>query len=203
MKLSEFTASHFAASVAALLVSYGSSAVIVYQAAQSFGATPEQMNSWFTSLGLCCGILTLWFSIKSKVPVMFAWCTPGAALMIGMSGISLPQAVAAFMCAGGLMLLVSASGWFDRLVRLIPATLASAMLAGILINFGSRVFVSMQTQTLLVALMLATYLLVRIRLPRYSILLMLAVGFLYTATAGLLQTDKLAAAAPALQWVGP
>lgn len=203
MKLSEFTASHFAAAVAALLVSYGSSAVIVYQAAQSFGATPEQMNSWFTSLGLCCGILTLWFSIKSKVPVMFAWCTPGAALMIGMSGISLPQAVAAFMCAGGLMLLVSASGWFDRLVRLIPATLASAMLAGILINFGSRVFVSMQTQTLLVALMLSTYLLVRIRLPRYSILLMLAVGFLYTAAAGLLQTDKLAAAAPALQWVGP
>ena len=144
MKLSEFTASHFAAAVAALLVSYGSSAVIVYQAAQSFGATPDQMNSWFTSLGLGCGLLTLWFSIRLKMPVMFAWCTPGAALMIGMSGISLPQAVAAFMFAAGLMLLVSASGWFDRLAKMIPTTLASAMLAGILINFGSRVFVSMQ-----------------------------------------------------------
>ncbi len=203
MKLSEFTASHFAAAVAALLVSYGSSAVIVYQAAQSFGATPEQMNSWFTSLGLGCGLLTLWFSIRLKMPVMFAWCTPGAALMIGMSGISLPQAVAAFMFAACLMLLVSASGWFDRLAKMIPTTLASAMLAGILINFGSRVFVSMQAQTLMVALMLITYLLVRIRLPRYSILLMLAVGLVYTVAAGLLKTEHLVLVAPALQWVNP
>ena len=134
---------------------------------------------------------------------MMAWCTPGAALMAGMSGISLNEAVAGFIFAGGLMLLVSAAGWFDRLVRLIPASLAAAMLAGILINFGSRVFTAMQGQTVLVLLMLSTYLLSKIRMPRYSILLMLLVGFGYAAAVGLLDWSRLQWRAPHLEWVSP
>ena len=53
------------------------------------------------------------------------------------------EAVGVFLFAAALMLLVSASGFFGRLVALIPKTLAAAMLAGILMNFGSKVFVSM------------------------------------------------------------
>ena len=111
-----FSPAHFAAAVAALLVSYGSSAVIIFQAAQAFGATDAQITSWFTIIGLVCGVLTLGLSVRYKAPVMMAWCTPGAALMAGMSGISLNEAVAGFIFAGGLMLLVSAAGWFDRLL---------------------------------------------------------------------------------------
>ena len=198
-----FSPAHFAAAVAALLVSYGSSAVIIFQAAQAFGATDAQITSWFTIIGLVCGVLTLGLSVRYKAPVMMAWCTPGAALMAGMSGISLNEAVAGFIFAGGLMLLVSAAGWFDRLVRLIPASLAAAMLAGILINFGSRVFTAMQGQTVLVLLMLSTYLLSKIRMPRYSILLMLLVGFGYAAAAGLLDWSRLQWNAPYLEWVSP
>lgn len=70
-----FFPAHFAA-VAALLVSYGSSAVIIFQAAQAFGATDAQITSWFTIIGLVCGVLTLGLSVRYKAPVM-AWCTPG------------------------------------------------------------------------------------------------------------------------------
>ena len=52
-----FSPAHFAAAVAALLVSYGSSAVIIFQAAQAFGATDAQITSWFTIIGLVCGVL--------------------------------------------------------------------------------------------------------------------------------------------------
>lgn len=200
---SAFSSAHIAAALAATLVAYGSSAVIVFQAARAFGSTPEEINSWFTALGLACGLLTLYLSLRYQEPLMVAWSTPGAALMVGAGGIPLSEAVGAFLFAGGLMLLVSATGFFGRLVALIPKTLAAAMLAGILINFGSRVFVSMQSQTALVGLMLATYLLGKIRFPRYSILLMLAAGFTYAYAAGLLRMDGLAWQAPTLQWLAP
>lgn len=201
--VSIFSPSYFAAAIAAVLVSYGSSAVIIFQAAQALGASGSQIVSWFTAIALACGVLTLTLSLRYRVPVMIAWCTPGAAVMAGLSGISLPHAVTGFIFAGALMWLVSASGWFDRLVRLVPPTLASAMLAGILMNFGSRVFTAMQGQTILVLLMLAVYLLAKIRMPRYSILLMLLVGFGYAAWQGMINTRMLQWQPPVLEWVTP
>lgn len=198
-----FSASHFAAALAAVLVSYGSSAVIIFQAAQAFGANDVQTASWFTGLGIACGVLTVYLSVRYRAPVMIAWCTPGAAMMVGLSGVSLAQGVAAFMFAAALLVLSALTGFFDRLVRLIPPSLAAAMLAGILINFGSRVFVSVQTQAVLVGLMLAVYLLCQIRCPRYGVLLMLIAGVGYAWAAGLIDTAAIHAAAPVLVWVQP
>lgn len=202
-RFSDFSAAHLSAALAALLVSYGSAAVIIYQAAIAFGASQSQIVSWFTSLSLVCGLLTVVLSIRYKAPVMIAWCTPGAAVLAGVSGIPMADAVAGFMVAAAAMWLVSATGWFDRLVRMIPASLVAAMLAGILINFGSKVFAAMEHQTVLVLMMLAVFFLSKIRLPRYGILLMLVTGFGYAAWAGLLHTDKLVWQNPALEWVWP
>lgn len=197
------SASHFAAALAALLVSYGSSAVIVYQAALSFNSTPAQINSWFTSLSIACGLLTLIFSVKYKAPVMIVWSTPGAALMVGMQGIPLSDAVGAFIFTGLLMFFFALTGLFKHLSAMIPKTLACAMLAGILINFGSKVFVSMEQQTLLVSLMLVTYLLSKIRFARYSLLFMLVVGFSCSYFLDLLHLEKLHWEAPQLVWLDP
>ncbi len=198
-----FSASHFAAALTAILVSYGSAAVIIYQAASSFGATPSQISSWFTSLSLACGVLTLFLSLRYKTPIMVAWCTPGAALMVGMQGIQLPDATAAFVFAAALMFFFSITGLFNRLAALIPKTLASAMLAGILINFGSKVFVAMEEQTLLVALILITFLLSKIRFARYSLLFMLIIGFTTAYHLDLLKLEQLTWSPPQLVWVTP
>ncbi|MDO4696915.1 MAG: benzoate/H(+) symporter BenE family transporter [Neisseria sp.] len=202
MKL-PFASSHLSAAVAALLVSYGSSAVIIFQAAKAFGATDTQVVSWFTVIGLVCAVLTVVLSLRYRAPVMMAWCTPGAAMMVSLTGIPLSDAVAAFMFAGGMMFFASASGFFDRLVGLIPPTLASAMLAGILVNFGSRVFAAMNVQTALVLLMLAVYLLVKIRWQGYSILWMLCVALVYGTFAGLLDWSAVRLMPPVLEWVSP
>lgn len=198
-----FAVSHFTAAIAAVLVSYGSAAVIIYQAAQAFGASDVQITSWFTSLGLVCGILSILLSYHYRSPIMISWCTPGAAMMVGLTGVSLSQGVAAFIFAGTLMFIVTATGLFERLVKLIPSTLASAMLAGILINFGSRVFASMQTQTILVGLMLLVYLLSQIRLPRYVILLMLLIGSFSAWVLGEVRVELIHFALPSLTWVTP
>lgn len=196
-------ANHFSAALATLFVSYGSSAVIIFQAAQSFGATATQTASWFTALGLVCGLLTVALSLRHRTPVIIAWCTPGAAMLAGSQGSSMAEAVGAFVFAALLMLALALSGGFDRLVRHIPPTLAAAMLAGILINFGSGIFVGMQHQTLLIGLMLTVYLSAKIRTPRYAVLFMLAAGLGYATVGGLVDWTRFQAAPPHLEWVAP
>jgi benzoate membrane transport protein len=44
------------AGLVAVLVGYTSSVVIVFQAAQALGATPEQLTSWMWALGIGMGL---------------------------------------------------------------------------------------------------------------------------------------------------
>ncbi|QEY25257.1 benzoate/H(+) symporter BenE family transporter [Neisseria zalophi] len=203
LKLSDFSASHFSAAVSAILVSYVSAAAIIYQAALTLGASPTQIISWFTVMALACGLLTMILSIRYRMPVMVAWCTPGAAILAGMTGMPLAHAISGFIAASALMWLISAFGWFDRLVRMIPTPLVAAMLAGILLNFGSQVFGAMEYQPLLIFFMLVVFFLSKIRLPGYSVMLMLLAGVVYATWAGLFDWSQLEWRNPTLEWVQP
>lgn len=55
----KFSSAHLAAALASILVGYGSGAVITYQAALAFAATPLQIASWFTAIAVCGEALTL------------------------------------------------------------------------------------------------------------------------------------------------
>jgi predicted benzoate:H+ symporter BenE len=67
------------------------------------------------------------------------------------------------------------------LVKKIPASLAAALLAGILFKIGSEIFVAAQHRTALVLGMFFTYLVVKRLSPRYAVLATLLVG---TALSG-------------------
>ncbi len=161
----------------AVLVGYTGSAVIVFQAAQAAGASSEQVVSWMMVLGLGMGVLSIGLSLYYRMPIIVAWSTPGAALLAtSLEGVTLAQAVGAFLFSAALITLVGVTGWFARIMDRIPLSLAAAMLAGILFQFGVEVFVSMQSQFALVFAMFAVYLASRRLLPRYAILLVLVAG---------------------------
>ena len=71
-------------------------------------------------------------SWRTRVPVVLAWSTPGAALIAASSGITMAQAVGAFVVAGALIALTGALRPLGRLVAQIPDAIAAAMLAGVL-----------------------------------------------------------------------
>ena len=54
----DLSLSAFTAGFVAVLVGFTSSVAIVFQAAQAFGATPEQITSWMWALGLGMGLTT-------------------------------------------------------------------------------------------------------------------------------------------------
>ncbi|UXY15624.1 benzoate/H(+) symporter BenE family transporter [Chitiniphilus purpureus] len=168
-----------------VLVGFTSSAVIVFQAAQALGATQAEAASWMWALGLAMGVSCIALSLRYRVPVVTAWSTPGAALLVtGVAGVSMAEAVGAFIVSGLLITLAGFSGWFERAMARIPLAIASAMLAGVLLRFGMAAFTGLQTQLTLVAGMLVVYLAMRRWQPRYAIPLVLLAGSLIAAWQG-------------------
>jgi benzoate membrane transport protein len=169
----------------AVLVGFTSSVVIVFQAAAALGATAAQTASWIWALGLGMGLTSLGMSFWYRQPVLTAWSTPGAALLVTAgAGVPMEQAVGAFMVCALLITLAGASGWFERVMNRIPQALAAALLAGVLARFAFDAFAAARSQLLLVGLMFAAYLLGRRLWPRYAVPSVLLVGGVLAAAQG-------------------
>ncbi len=168
----------------AVLVGYTSSVAIVFQAAQALGATPAQTASWMWALGLAMGISCIGLSLHYRLPVLTAWCTPGAALLAATQGVSLPQATGAFIVCALLIMLVGATGWFERVMDKVPMAVAAALLAGVLTRFGLDAVLAVRTAPALVLMMVAAFLAGRRWWPRYAVPGVLLAGVVVAALQG-------------------
>ncbi|MGB3288092.1 MAG: benzoate/H(+) symporter BenE family transporter [Burkholderiaceae bacterium] len=187
-----FRISHISAGFIAVLVGYTSSVAIIFQAANAAGASPAELNSWMWALGIGMGASCIGLSLRYRHPVLTAWSTPGAALLVtSLSGLSMSQAIGVFLFSSLLITISGITGWFQKIMQYVPRHIAAAMLAGILIRFGMDLFTAMQSQWLMVGLMFLAFLLGRIWVPRYTVPLALAVGMLCAGSLGLLHLETL------------
>ena len=183
----DLSLSAFTAGFVAVLVGFTSSVAIVFQAAQAFQATPAQITSWMWALGLGMGLCSLVPSLLLRKPVMVAWSTPGAAVLAsaGLSGgFSMAEAVGAFMVCAVLITLAGVTRWFERVMNRIPTEIAAALLAGVLARFGMQAFAAAETALPLVLLMLGAYLVARRLIPRYAVVITLALAIAFVALRG-------------------
>ena len=186
--LASLSLSAVVAGFVAVLVGFTSSVVIVFQAAAALGATAAQTASWIWALGLGMGLTSLGLSLWYRQPVLTAWSTPGAALLVTAgAGVPMAEAVGAFMVCAVLITLAGATGWFARIMGRIPQALAAALLAGVLARFAFDAFASMQREFTLVAVMFAAYLFGRRWWPRYAVPSVLLAGLLVAGAKGQLQ----------------
>ena len=183
----DLSLSAFTAGFVAVLVGFTSSVAIVFQAAQAFQATPAQITSWMWALGLGMGLCSLVPSLLLRKPVMVAWSTPGAAVLASAGlagGFSMAEAVGAFMVCAALITLAGVTGWFERVMNRIPMEIAAALLAGVLARFGMQAFAAAETALPLVLLMLGAYLVARRLIPRYAVVITLALAIAFVALRG-------------------
>ena len=191
-----------------VLVGFASSAVIVFQAAQTAGATAAEISSWLFALGLGMGVTTIGLSLYYRNPIVTAWSTPGAALLItSLIGVPMAEAIGAFLFCALLITLCGVTGWFERIMDRVPQSLASGMLAGVLLHFGMDVFVSMQAQFVLAFSMFTGYIVCKRWVPRYAIVIVLVSGMTIAWIQGLLHFDRFEVAvatpiftAPVFSW---
>lgn len=188
----------------AMLTGYSSSVVLMIQAGQAAGLTPEQIASWIWALSIGMAICTLALSLRYRMPLVVVWSTPGAALLItSLPGVTYSEAIGAFMVCGALLLFSGISGTVARLMRWLPASLAAALLAGILFRIASQMFEGTSEHTALILMMLASYLLGKRWLARYAVLLALATGTLVAWLAGMLDMPEVTWALTAPVWTTP
>ena len=168
----------------AVLVGYTSSVAIVFQAAQALGATPAQTASWMWALGLAMGVSCIGLSLHYRLPVLTAWCTPGAALLAATQGVSLAEATGAFVVCALLIIVAGLTGWFERVMDKLPQAVAAALLAGVLTRFGLDAVLQVRTAPGLVLVMVAAFLAGRRWWPRYAVPGVLAAGMAVAALQG-------------------
>jgi benzoate membrane transport protein len=186
------TFSHISAGFIAVLVGYSASAAIVFQAAHAAGASTAEIASWLWALGIGMAVSCIGLSLWSRAPILTAWSTPGAALLAtSLVGVSMADAMGAFIFASGLIAIVGLSGWFDHLMRHVPKPLAGAMLSGILLKFGIDLFGQLPHQANLLGPMLVVFLLARRYLPRYAVAITFIAGMLLAFAQGAMHTEVL------------
>ena len=120
----------------AAIVGYASTFTLVLAALTASGASPQQAGSGLMSVCIAIGILNIVVSARLRVPVSFAWTTPGVAflLTVGEPVGGFPAVSGAFLVAAGLILLTGLINPLARLMAAIPAPIANAMLAGMLLT---------------------------------------------------------------------
>ncbi len=204
MSKSWLSPSLLSAGLVAVLVGYSSSAPIVFEAARAAGASPAEVASWLWALGLGMGVTCIGLSLATRTPVLTAWSTPGAALLAtSLHGVTMAQAVGAFVFAGAATALVGFSGTFERLMRRVPSSLASAMLAGVLLQFGIDLFGLLDGHRALVGSMLVAFVLARRFVPRYAVPLTLAAGVALSTAGGQLHLGTVALRLAQPLWTWP
>ncbi|WP_137886877.1 benzoate/H(+) symporter BenE family transporter [Pseudomonas sp. 2FE] len=185
--LADSSPSAVVAGFIAMMTGYTSSLVLMFQAGQAAGLSSGQISSWIWALSIGMAICSIGLSLRYRTPVTVAWSTPGAALLItSLSGVSYGEAIGAYITCALLVTLCGLTGSFERLVKRLPASLAAALLAGILFKIGSEIFVAAQHRTGLVLGMFFTYLLIKRLQPRYAVLAALLVGTALSGALGLL-----------------
>jgi benzoate membrane transport protein len=188
----------------AVLVGFSSSVAIVLQAAQAAGTTPAQAASWIFALSIAMGVSSMGLSWWSRMPVLTAWSTPGAALLVtSLPGVPLAEAIGAFMVCGVMITAIGLSGAFEAWVGRLPIGIAAAMLAGVLLRFGIDIAEGAKLDPLLVIGMALAFFLGKRWLSRYAVPLTLLVGLGLAAGFGQLDFSRLQWALTVPQWVSP
>ncbi|QKC80595.1 benzoate/H(+) symporter BenE family transporter [Mesorhizobium sp. NZP2077] len=178
----------------AAIVGFGGTLAIVIAAAHAVGATQIQTASWVTTICLAMAIESLWLSWRTKMPVITAWSTPGLALMAASTGFSIGEAIAAFIVTAILLIATGLFRPLTQLISRIPPSVASGMLAGIVVTFVLNAVKTIPVDPWLILPLIAVFFVIRLFNPALSVLAVLIGGGLaafLTGRVGGLPTPEL------------
>lgn len=188
----DFSVSAFIAGLITVLVSLTGPVAIIIQAAKAGGLSQMQLTSWIWAMSITSGACGLWLSLRYRTPIVCAFSTGGAALLIdALPNYSYNDLVGAYIFAALLVVLLGVSGLFSRLMQHIPRSIVSGMLAGILFVFGAHLFVSLQQAPTLVLPIILAYLVIKRIIARYAVLAALLTGIVVCVVLGQLNTQVL------------
>ncbi|MAY15511.1 MAG: benzoate transporter [Oceanospirillaceae bacterium] len=187
------------AGLISVIVNYGGTFILVFQAAKVAGLSPELTASWVWSISIGVGVTGIILSWVSREPIITAWSTPAAAFLVtALASTPYAEAVGAYLISAAAFVVLGLSGWFERVIRLIPPGVAAGLLAGILLQFGIGAFGGMSIDPLLAGLLIVAYVALKRFTARYAV-----VGILVLGLAFLLIQDRVDLSGLSLKLAAP
>ncbi|AOZ09885.1 benzoate/H(+) symporter BenE family transporter [Cupriavidus malaysiensis] len=187
------------AGLVSVIVNYGGTFILVFQAAKAAGLGPELTASWVWSVSLGVGVTGLILSWVAREPVITAWSTPAAAFLVtALATTPYAEAVGAYLISAAAFVLLGLTGCFERVIRLIPPGVAAGLLAGILLQFGIGAFGGMSVDPLLAGMLIVAYTVLKRFTARYAV-----VGILVLGLAFLLIQDRVGLSGLTLKFAAP
>ena len=187
------------AGLVSVIVNYGGTFILVFQAAKVAGLSPELTASCVWSISIGVGVTGIVLSWTAREPIITAWSTPAAAFLItALATTPYAEAVGAYLLSAAAFVALGLSGYFEKAIRLIPPGIAAGLLAGILLQFGIGAFGGMSIDPVLAGLLIMAYLVLKRFTARYAV-----VGILVLGLAFLLIEDRVDLSGLALQLAAP
>lgn len=190
--LTDLSSTAVMAGFIAVLVSYSGPLVILFEAARIANLPNEILVTWVWAMSMGAAITSIYLSWHLKAPIVTAWSAPGTVLLISLfPDLSLNEMVGAYLTAAVIIFLIGISNSFDKLIRHIPKGIAAGMMGGILFQFATQAFQTINVIPTLLLVMLLAFLLSKRFLPRYSVIIVFVVGLICTALLGKIDLSQL------------
>lgn len=187
------------AGLISVIVNYGGTFILVFQGAKVAGLSPELTASWVWSISIGVGVTGLILSWIAREPIITAWSTPAAAFLVtALATTPYAEAVGAYLISAAAFVALGLSGYFEKVIRLIPPGVAAGLLAGILLQFGIGAFGGMSIDPLLAGLLIVAYVVLKRFTARYAV-----VGILVLGLAFLLIQDRVDLSGLELKFAAP
>jgi benzoate membrane transport protein len=188
----------------AVVVGFASTILVIMEAARNVGATPSQQASWAAALCIGMAVSSFILSWRYRMPMITAWSTPGAVLIATSgSGITYQNALGAFVVAGLLMVVAGLIKPLERAIEKIPAPIAAAMLAGVLLRYTLGVPGAAMAMPLAVLPLIIVFFGLRLSYPLFAVPVVVVAGVAIAGFSGGLQGDCCSFGITPLEWATP
>jgi len=162
---------------------FGASAtLIIINAANTAGLSQAQTISWVFACWFFGPVVGLILTLKHQVPMPGAWSMPGAVMVASAMQVhTLGQLQGAFLVTGILVLILGVTRTIGKVMRYLPMPVVMAMVAGVLLRFGTDMVVGFVADPLVVGVTILVFLVATrfkavIKLPPILITFVAAIG---------------------------
>jgi benzoate membrane transport protein len=193
-----------ASTLTAVVVGFASTILVIMEAARNVGATPSQQASWAAALCFGMAVSSFILSWRYRMPMITAWSTPGAVLIATSGGgITYANALGAFVAAGILMVVAGLIKPLEKAIEKIPAPIAAAMLAGVLLRYTLGVPGAAVAMPLAVLPLIIVFFGLRLSFPLYAVPVVVVAGVAIAGFSGGLSGNCCDFGFTALEWTTP
>lgn len=203
-RFSDVSGSAVGAGLLAVLVSFAGPLLIYLSAAEAVAVSNETFTSWVFAISMAAGLSSIGLSFWFRVPIAMAWSAPGTVLLISIgTDLSPSEIVGAYLVVAVCLILIGFSGVFELFVQVLTPAITNGMMAGILFGFGLRAASGLASDPLAICLLLATFSILTAFVPKYAMLVLLAVALGVSSVANETALSSIGLSLGTPEWTSP